>query len=154
MLVAETETTPEKLNGVKIWQAYIAKKGLNDETRQDDEAEALLRELSISMPDNCTATQFGKLIAKFTLKVDTFMLRPLTPEMKVKWILDRLPKTGACAALEGRRAAPVLSGCPPPAATCAVAHARSPLSAAAWPLADESTIVATRRRPHAALPAR
>jgi hypothetical protein len=98
VLVAESGMTPAKLNGVKMWKAYFDRKGLNDATRQDAEAEALFKELSVTMPENCTATQFGQLVAKFTLKVDKFMLRPLTAEMKVQWVLDRMPKTGACAA--------------------------------------------------------
>ena len=98
VLVAATDAIPAKHNGVAIWKAYAVKKGLNDATRQDDEAEALFKELSISMPENCTATQMGQLVAKFKLKVDKFLLRPLTDEMKVEWILSRMPRTGPCAA--------------------------------------------------------
>ena len=55
----------------------------------------------------------------FTLKVDKFMLRPLTAEMKVQWVLDRMPKTGACAAARVRCARGVVPHRPARQAVCA-----------------------------------
>ena len=98
VLVAATDAIPAKYDGVAMWKAYAVRKGLNDATRQDNEAEALFKELSVFMPENCTATQMGQLVSKYMLKVKKFMLRPLTDEMEVEWILSRMPKTGPCAA--------------------------------------------------------
>lgn len=76
-----------------IWKKYQALKGFNDKTRQDSEAENLLSELSITMPENCTATQFTLLASRYQLKVNDHLLRQMNPKLQVRWLLDRMPKS-------------------------------------------------------------
>ena len=97
VLVAATAVAPAKYDGVLMLGAYVARAGLNDATRQDAEAESLFKELTVEMPHNLTATQLGVHFNKFKLKCVPFLLRPLSDEGQVKWILDLLPRTGATA---------------------------------------------------------
>ena len=97
VLVAATAVAPAKYDGVLMLGAYVARAGLNDATRQDAEAESLFKELTVEMPHNLTATQLGVHFNKFKLKCVPFLLRPLSNEGQVKWILDLLPRTGATA---------------------------------------------------------
>jgi hypothetical protein len=83
ILVEEKDGVPAKYDGVGIWKKYQALKGFNDETRQDSEAEYLLSELSITMPENCTATQFTLLASRYQLKVKDHLLRQMNPKLQV-----------------------------------------------------------------------
>ena len=92
VLVAAAGAAPAKYDGVAIFTAYQGEAGANDATRQDEEAEKLTGELAVTLPDNVTGTQFAVHLGKFNDKSKPRLLRALTPELHVKWIIDRLPE--------------------------------------------------------------
>ena len=46
----------------------------------------------MTLPDNVTGTQFAVHLGKFNDKSKPRLLRALTPELHMKWIIDRLPE--------------------------------------------------------------
>ena len=89
-LAAATASRPAKYDGCAIFMAYKAATNANDKTRQDAD-EALHAELSLVLPANVSGTQFAMHIGKFNEESEPYLLRKLTPELHVEWIVARLP---------------------------------------------------------------